>query len=126
MPWALRGGDALPAMDAHPRTPPRRSPERPAWVAAAVGLGLSAGWMFLPAARAPLVACAIVAALGAARRLGDRGAEVAARVDPDPVALLAEHGVRELEAYLARHLAFAAYVERRDAEARAAGDPRAG
>lgn len=117
-------------MAAPAHTPRRRPHVRSTWIAAAIGFGLTAAWAFVPATRMVLIACAIVAAVAALQRLADPPQPPRARtpawLTADPVALLAEHGIRELEAYLARHQAFAAYLERRDAEAAAAADPPAG
>ena len=117
-------------MAAHAHIRPPRPRARSTWLAAAIGSGLTAAWAFAPQTRILLLAAAIVAGVAMIQRLDEPRPPAPGRapapIAADPVSLLAEHGIRELEAYLARHLAFAAYLERRDADARATAEPPAG
>jgi len=100
------------------------------WVAGGSGLIVALAWTLVPAARIGLVATAVVVAAAAVQRLAEPVWPAAGGEEPsapaDSVAMLAEHGIRDLEAYLARHLAFEVYLEHRDAQAPPAEERSAG
>lgn len=99
------------------------APHRPrhvsTWVAGATGLVLALGWTLVPAVRIMLVAGAVVILVAAVHMLANPATRAEGPPEADSVAILADHGIRDLEAYLARHLAFEIYLETRDERAAA-------
>jgi hypothetical protein len=81
---------------------------------------LTTAWIVVPTLRLLGLVSVLVAAVVAARAVGGRRAGEATLVAaPEPggdgVSELAEQGMRDLDRYLERHAAFAAFLAQRDA-----------